>query len=208
MNCGTGALSPLNYANSVIGRAWTLMSINFGEAKPGETFMASTGHNLNYNNMTFAENEEDSPFAPFHVGKGFGPQENTVSIFRGWDVLGLGLGKSDKMAEVLKNLPSMAPTGTFVMDPLVAKSLKDEGFTDKEELRAFFAEQTGRPPQMLHFIVVGDQMNPLWITTDFVYTETESIDKWIPKAGIKKDEEPLRMPSAVVCKDGICNLPV
>ena len=75
MNSGLAALSPFNYANSVIGRAWTLMSINFGEAKPGDTFMASLGHNLNYNNMTFAENEEDSPFEPFHVEKGFKPEK-------------------------------------------------------------------------------------------------------------------------------------
>ena len=43
MNCGLGALSPVNYANSVIGRAWTLMSINFGDMRPGATFTASTG---------------------------------------------------------------------------------------------------------------------------------------------------------------------
>ena len=36
MNCGTAALSPFNLANSVIGRAWTLMSINFGDARAGE----------------------------------------------------------------------------------------------------------------------------------------------------------------------------
>lgn len=207
MNSGLAALSPFNYANSVIGRAWTLMSINFGEAKPGDTFMASLGHNLNYNNMTFAENEEDSPFEPFHVEKGFKPEESTVSIFRGWNVLGLGLGNVEEMARVLKNLPTMAPTGTFVMDPLVARSLVDEGFKTKEELRQYFAEKTGFPPSAINFMVVGGQTNPLWITTDFVYTETESIDKWIPKDGIRKDKRPLRMPAPLVCKDGICNLP-
>ena len=76
MNCGTAALSPFNFANSVIGRAWTLMSINFGDARAGETFMASLGHNLNYNNMCFGENEEVSVFEPFHVQKGFRADES------------------------------------------------------------------------------------------------------------------------------------
>ena len=52
MNSGLGALSPFNHANTVIGRAWTLMTINLGDARLGETFMASMGSNLNYNNMT------------------------------------------------------------------------------------------------------------------------------------------------------------
>ena len=51
MNSGLGALSPFNHANAVIGRAWTLMSINLADARPGETFMGSMGNNLNYNNM-------------------------------------------------------------------------------------------------------------------------------------------------------------
>ena len=41
MNSGLGALSPFNQANAVIGRAWTLMTINLGDARLGETFMGS-----------------------------------------------------------------------------------------------------------------------------------------------------------------------
>ena len=95
MNCGTAALSPFNLANSVIGRAWTLMSINFGDARAGENFMATFGHNLNYNNMCFGENEEISVFEPFHVQKGFRPDESVVSLFRGWNVLNFGIGPAE-----------------------------------------------------------------------------------------------------------------
>ena len=70
MNCGLGALSPFNHANAVIGRAWTLMTINLGDSRLGETFMGSTGNPLNYNNMFFAENEERSVWEPFHVRRG------------------------------------------------------------------------------------------------------------------------------------------
>jgi hypothetical protein len=47
MNPGLGALSPFNHANTVIGRAWTLMTLNLGDARLGETFMGSTGNNMN-----------------------------------------------------------------------------------------------------------------------------------------------------------------
>ncbi len=46
----------------------------------------------------------------------------------------------------------------------------------------------------------------MFTTTDFTYTQTVSIDKWIPKKGIRFDEKPIRMPAPVTCKDGTCGL--
>ncbi|MCL2877585.1 MAG: hypothetical protein FWF13_02260, partial [Acidobacteria bacterium] len=81
MNSGIGALGPFNHANAVIGRAWTLMSLNLGASgKPGEIYMGSLGNNLNYNNLCFAENEEELPkgWDPLHVQKGFKPNESVI----------------------------------------------------------------------------------------------------------------------------------
>ncbi len=39
MNCGIGAFSAVNQANSVLGRAWTLMSIAHGFAKPRQQIL-------------------------------------------------------------------------------------------------------------------------------------------------------------------------
>ncbi|HHX73709.1 MAG TPA: hypothetical protein GX699_02245 [Firmicutes bacterium] len=207
MNCGIAALSPFNYANSVLGRAWTLMSINFGDARPGETFMHSLGHPVNYNNLCHAENEEDSAFAPFHAEKGFKPEDSTVSLFRGWVYNGINLGNAKAMATALKNMSSFGKTCTFLMDPLVSVHLKEEGFKTKEELRLYLAQETGAFPQVINFIVVGGQTNPMWALTDYIHTKTVSIDEWIPKTGLKKDAKPLRMPQAVQCKDGTCSMP-
>jgi hypothetical protein len=217
INCAAGAFSPFNFANSVIGRAYTLMSYNFGNARIGENFTASFGNVTNYNNMFAGENEEESPWEPFHVEKGFKQEESTVSLFRGWDVnhLGMGMGNvgiAKRMIDGINGLISMHPGGTFILDPLAAKNLKDkEGFKTKEELRQWLLEQIKpapfpiRPP-MINLIVVGGEWNPMFTTTDFVYTQTVSIDKWIPKSGIKFDEKPIRMPSPAVCKDGSCGL--
>ena len=145
MNCGTAALSPFNLANSVIGRAWTLMSINFGDARAGENFMATFGHNLNYNNMCCGENEELSVFQPFHVQKGFRPDESVVSLFRGWNMLNFGLGSAKEMAHVISTFGSMGTSITFVVDPLVAKSLRAEGFKTKRDACKWIDENSHVP---------------------------------------------------------------
>ena len=210
MNYGLGALSPVNYANSVIGRAWTLMSINFGDVRPGATFTASTGTTINYNNMCCAENEELSVWEPFHVRKGFKRDESTVSLFRGWTVLGFNTGPVKRMLEVMKSIGG--PFGgafTFVIDPLVAKSLKKEGYDDPLKLSEWLVNEMNvrfKRPEMVNFIVVGGEMNPMWVTTDFSYFQTAVIDPWMPAAGIRHDERPLRMPEAVACKDGSCGI--
>ena len=145
MNSGVAALSPFNLANAVIGRAWTLMTINFGDARLGETFIASTGHNANYNNMCCAENEEKSVWEPFHVQKGFRSEESVVSLFRGFNVLNFGLGPAKEMARVLTVFPNMGFTVTFIMDPLVAKGLREEGFETKQELIQWLTENVSVP---------------------------------------------------------------
>ena len=77
MNCGIGAMGPYNHANATIGRAYGLLSQNLqGGSVPGETFMGSLGNNYGYNNITFAENEERSPWEPLHVQKGFKPTDS------------------------------------------------------------------------------------------------------------------------------------
>jgi hypothetical protein len=134
MNSGLGALSPFNHANVVIGRAWTLMTINLGDSRLGETFMGSTGNPLNHGNMLFAENEERSIWAPFHVRQGFPKDESTISIFRGWSAInsmgaaGCCRPAQEEMLLLLQAFPALHGCITFVMDPLVAKHLKEQGF--------------------------------------------------------------------------------
>jgi len=248
MNCGTAALSPFNLANSVIGRAWTLMSINFGDARAGENFMASFGHNLNYNNMCCGENEELSIFEPFHVQKGFRSDESVVSLFRGWNVLSFGIGPAKEMAHVISTFGSMGTSITFVVDPLVAKNLRAEGFRTKRDACKWIIENSHVPaghywegqmqsgfaaglakqgvepfaawaklptdapitprhsPDDINILVVGGETNPMWITTDFSYTQSVSIDGWRPKSGLHRDARPLRLPVPLPCKDGTCGI--
>jgi hypothetical protein len=151
MNSGLGALSPFNYANAVIGRAWTLMTINLGDSRLGETFMGSTGNPLNYNNMCFAENEERSVWDPFHVQKGFRKQQSVLSIFRGWSVInsmgaaGCCRPAQEEMLLLLQAFPALHGSITFVMDPLVAKHLKEQGFNTVRQLAEWICKNFKMP---------------------------------------------------------------
>lgn len=146
MNSGIGAFSPINQANSVLGRSWTLMSICWGFARKKRTLWSSQGCNELYNNMCVAENEERSPWKPFHVDKGFKPQESTVSIFRGWAVINsIGCAAHRTLAEELSRqfavIPPLNSRATIIMDPLVAANLKEnEGFETKQDYCRHLAE--------------------------------------------------------------------
>jgi hypothetical protein len=146
MNSGLGALSPFNHANTVIGRAWTLMTINLADSRLGETFMGSTGNNMNYNNMLIPENEERSVWEPFHVRKGFNKEESTVSFFQGWSAInsmgaaGCCRPAQEEMLILMQAFPCIHSALTLVMDPLVAKHLKEQGFSNPKQLSKYLSE--------------------------------------------------------------------
>lgn len=151
MNSGIGAFSPVNMANSVIGRAWTLMSICQGQAIPDKTFWSSQGNNYSYNNMCCAENEERSVWEPFHVTKGFKKEESVVSIFRGWAMLSTsGAASHQSLGEELNIqlavMPMLNSAATIVMDPLVARNLKEnEGFNTKQDYAKWLSKNIKVP---------------------------------------------------------------
>ncbi len=146
MNAGLGALSPFNHANSVIGRAWTLMAINLADSRLGETFMASLGNTINYNNMMFAENEERSVWEPFHVRKGFKKEESTVSVFQGWTAInsmgaaGCCRPAQEEMLIIMQAFPCLRGAITMVMDPLVAAHIKEQGFDHPDQLSEYLSK--------------------------------------------------------------------
>ena len=153
MNSGMGAMGPFNHANATIGRAWTLVSKNLsGGGILGETYLGSQGNNLSYNNVCIAENEVKNPWKPFHVQKGFKPEQSVVSIFTGWSIIhSFGSAKKEFHHQIGSLLGSFCPysSGTSVsgalvlVDPLVAKDLKEvQGFDTKEKLSEWLHKNT------------------------------------------------------------------
>jgi len=151
MNSGIGAFSPRNLANSVIGRAWTLLTINWGYMRLRKQFWTSQGNPIGYNNMCVAENEERSAWEPFHVQKKFRPEESVVSLFRGWSFVHNVVGSSHRsvgkdMLLQLGALPGLFSSATLVLDPLVARHLKEnEGFQTKLDFCRWLSENFKMP---------------------------------------------------------------
>ncbi|MCZ4313268.1 hypothetical protein O4H66_07615 [Comamonadaceae bacterium G21597-S1] len=152
MNSGVGALGPFNHANAAIGRAWSLLSRNLGGgAIPGVTYLGTQGNPLNYNTICFAENEERSPWEPFHVQKGFERNQSTISIFRGRTYSHmLEIRQKTWRQQLLNMVGGFTPvpgTGlTLLVEPLVARALKErEGFATKQQLAQWFHDNSTLP---------------------------------------------------------------
>ncbi|HXU22073.1 MAG TPA: UGSC family (seleno)protein [Verrucomicrobiae bacterium] len=152
MNYGIGAMGPFNDFNASVGRAWTLFSKNCGNCgQAGETYMGTQGNAVNFGNIIIVENEKDSPWKPFHVQKGFKPEDNVVSVFFGY---GIAQGQGGK-GSAIKPVPAFDQglvynfiplTSIFgalaVLDPLVAKALVDRGYDTKEKLTAWLQKNS------------------------------------------------------------------
>jgi hypothetical protein len=135
MNHGIGAMGPYNHANAAIGRAYGLLSQNLqGGSVPGLTYLGSQGNAYMYSSITFAENEERSPWKPFHVRHGFDADESTVSIFTGVRSTAYCLGLreqhwQDHVTYMLRGLHPYLPP-TLVLDPITARQFVDRGGFD------------------------------------------------------------------------------
>ena len=164
MNAGLGALGPFNHANATIGRAWGLLSRNLGGgAIPGVTYLGSQGNPLNYANTCFAENEERSPWEPFHVQKGFQPEESVVSLFRGRTMTHLLEVRAKTWREQFKFLtgaftPTPRTNLTLILEPIAARALKErEGFDTKQKLQRWFHDHVKVPYEVYwdHQLVIN-----------------------------------------------------
>jgi hypothetical protein len=155
LNYGIGALGPFSQANSTIGRAWTLLSINAGNCgRLGTTYMGTIGNPMNWNQIIIAENEEASPWKPFHVRRGFKPNDSVVTLCEGWGVLSAANSKYSvwqremNFAEDVKEI--VGDQGRLfgamvVLNPTVANFIKDQGYDTVEKLIEWLRPEGGPP---------------------------------------------------------------
>lgn len=79
MNGGCNAFGSGNRANATIGRAVRLVMLNVGGGWPGDLDKSTLGSPAKYT-YAVCENEAQSPLAPYHVEKGFKPEDSTVFV--------------------------------------------------------------------------------------------------------------------------------
>jgi hypothetical protein len=190
MNCGIGAMGPYNHANATIGRAYGLLSQNLqGGSVPGETFMGSIGSNYTYNSITFAENEERSPWEPLHVQKGFDKEASTVTVFHGCRSTTFCLGlRRDHWREHVKDMllgTDAITAPVLLLDPLTARQFVERGgFAKKADLIQWLHE-TGEMPAGRYW--------DLQLVQNYIYTKATFGES--PKARYLNvpDDTPVRM---------------
>jgi hypothetical protein len=151
MNSGIGAMGPYNHANATIGRAYSLLSQNLqGGSVPNETFMGSIGNNYTYNGITFAENEERSPWEPLHVQKGFDKNTSAVTVFHGCRSTTFGLGlRKEHWREHVKDMllgTDAITAPVLVLDPITARQFIDRGGFDTKAKLIRWLHETAEMP--------------------------------------------------------------
>ena len=77
LNAGPNVFGSGFRANATIGRAIRLVLLNVGGGWPGDLDKSTLGHPGKYT-FCIAENEEASPWAPYHVEHGYRSEDSTV----------------------------------------------------------------------------------------------------------------------------------
>jgi hypothetical protein len=145
LNCGSNVFGQGFRANATIGRAIRLVLINIGQGLPGRTDMATFGSPCKFS-WCAGENEERSPWAPFHVEHGMSASDSAVLCHAGESPHNVQDHASATAAELLTTIAStMATLGNnnvgmcgemmLVLGPEHAKILADHGMS-KDDIRA------------------------------------------------------------------------
>lgn len=155
VNCGHNALGHGFRANATIGRALRLIILNIGGAKPQEICKATLGHPAQYT-FCVGEDEEESPWEPLHVERGFRPEQSTVTLFGGHspfqisdhasrtaEQLALSLGWTMASVWNHKNFPVFSDTA-LILGPEHAKTFAQDGWS-KNDIRQCLFEKIRRP---------------------------------------------------------------
>jgi hypothetical protein len=150
VNSGIGALGPTAEANSVIGRAMTLMHCILQGYQEGVTGFSSLSNPLRYNNMTIGEAEEDLPegWKPYHVQSGNKPENSILTVLTGWNFVNCSGSVVEHyppqflMRDFTRVLAAMG-SATLIMDPSVAFQLKNtQGFQTKEAFSEWLSQNS------------------------------------------------------------------
>ncbi len=142
INSGTGCLGPGNIANATIGRAMRLCLINIGGAVPGIGDHATMGSPSKYS-YCFGEAENENPWEPLHVERGFKSDESTVTVMGLDSPHNVNDHRSQNAEDLLDTIIDTASVAgcnnshvpgemLVVMSPEHAKTVAEDGWSKKD----------------------------------------------------------------------------
>jgi hypothetical protein len=151
INATNNVFGPGARANATIGRALRLVLLNCLRYRPGVSDRATMGTPGKYT-CCIAENEEDHPWEPWHVERGFRPDDSTVTLVAASSMLQVwNYGSHEQLlraiADALSFLGSIAilgrTPGAVILGGEHAELLRASGWS-KKRIREFVVEHTGR----------------------------------------------------------------
>ncbi|MBI4595477.1 MAG: hypothetical protein HY730_03760 [Candidatus Tectomicrobia bacterium] len=176
INCSYNVFGQGWRSNSTIGRAIRLILMNIGGGIPGILDRATLGQPGKYS-YCIAENEEQNPWEPLHVEKGFKRDESTVTVVGAEGPHNINDHISTNGSNILSIVAgTMAPLGSnntyafgeplLVLGPEHAAIIARDGFT-KKDIKKFLYEQARNP---MHKLKLGGMYGmgswPKWIHTE------------------------------------------
>ncbi len=160
INCQEGALGPGWRANATIGRAVRFVLLNIGGALPGPVDKATQGTPAKYT-YCFGENEEESPWEPFHVERGYKPTDSTVTVLGlegPHDINGQDAQTAEHMMYIVANCINSFGSTNFrftsgadlviCFGPTHADIIARDGWS-KEDMRNYLFEHARVPLSMI-----------------------------------------------------------
>ena len=141
-------------ANSSLGRAFQLILLNIGGGRPDGIDMSALGNPGKFS-FCIAENEEETPWEPFHVTRGLRREQSAVSLFAAESPRGVSEHNAPHGKTVLETISfalatvwsyrmCLMPEAIVVLCPEHVKTIHRDGFS-KEQVRQFLFENTGVP---------------------------------------------------------------
>ncbi|MBI4307589.1 MAG: hypothetical protein HY684_02155 [Chloroflexi bacterium] len=100
INCGRNCLGQGWRANATIGRAIRLILLNIGGGAPGPVDKAIHGFPGKYS-FCFGEDEENSPWDPLHVERGFQRDQSAVTVVGAHSTVNIGLSSFNTIEPML-----------------------------------------------------------------------------------------------------------
>ena len=160
MNAGCNVFGPGNRANATIGRAIRLVMLAVGGGISGELDKATLGHPGKYS-YCIAENEEESPWAPYHVEHGYQKDDDTVFVIASEaphsvtnhvanDPEGILDSIVSAMSNIGHNNASMGGSCTVVIGLEHARTIAAKGWT-RHDVRSYLWMYAGNAFAALSF---------------------------------------------------------
>ncbi len=157
INSGTACLGPGNIANATIGRAIRLCLINIGGAIPGVGDHATMGSPSKYS-YCFGEAENENPWEPLHVERGFGAEESTVTMMGLDSPHNVNDHRSKTAEDLLDTIIDTASVAgcnnshvpgemLVIMSPEHAETVASDGWS-KEDVKRYIHENTLVPVEL------------------------------------------------------------